>query len=75
MNKDNAEQQRTAPDTKDKEAFSTRSSLFLFPWITFFLKNVSYRCMWQAIHVYVFFQSFQRILIAPLPYFDLFQVV
>ena len=33
--KHNAELQRTAPDTQDKEAFSTRGRFFFFPSFTF----------------------------------------
>ena len=45
-NKHNAELQRTAPDTQDTEAFSTRGRLFFFLTFTFF----------KECHIYVFEQ-------------------
>ena len=36
LNKHNAELQRTAPDTQDTEAFSTRGRLFFFLTFMFF---------------------------------------
>ena len=60
----NAELQRTAPDTKNKEAFSTRGCLFFFLWITFFLKNVMSMCEQTSVCICMclLFNHFKEIL-------------